>query len=321
MKKHVSLLMALMLLLSLFSAAGRAETPLRIVCTTFPQYDWTRCILGDRANDVELVLLLGNGIDLHNYQPTADDIIKIARSDLFVYVGGESDKWVGDVLQAAQNPNRRVISMLETVVAKEEETVEGMQAEAHNHDEDEAHDHEAEYDEHVWLSLRNAEAITRVLADALCELDPQHAELYRANASAYIDQLAALDARYSDMVHSADRTTILFADRFPFRYLADDYGLTYYAAFNGCSAETEASFQTIAFLAKKVDELHLPVVLTIEGDNPSIAETVIASTQTREQTILSMNSLQAVTEAEVARGESYLGVMTRNLETLTQALN
>lgn len=313
MKKHASLLMALVLLSSLFSAVGKAETPLRIVCTTFPQYDWTRCILGDRVNDVELVLLLDNDIDLHNYQPTADDIIKIARSDLFVYVGGESDKWVGDVLQAAQHPNRKVISMLEAVAAKEEETVEGMQAEAH--------DHEAEYDEHVWLSLRNAEAITRVLADALCELEPPRAELYRANARAYIDQLAVLDAQYSDMVHSADRTTILFADRFPFRYLADDYGLTYYAAFNGCSAETEAIFQTIVFLARKVDELHLPVVLTIEGGNPSIAETVVASTQTRNQTILSMNSLQAVTEAEVARGESYLGVMTRNLETLTQALN
>ena len=321
MKKHVSLLMALMLLLSLFSAAGRAEMPLRIVCTTFPQYDWTRCILGDRANDVELVLLLDNGIDLHNYQPTADDIIKIARSDLFVYVGGESDKWVSDVLQAAQNPNRRVISMLETVVAKEEETVEGMQAEVHAHDEDEAHDHEAEYDEHVWLSLRNAEAIIRVLADALCELDPAHAELYRATASAYIDQLAALDARYSDMVHSASRTTILFADRFPFRYLADDYGLTYYAAFVGCSAETEASFETIAFLAKKVDELKLPVVLTIEGDNHSIAETVVSSTQAKNQQILVINSLQSVTANDIADGESYLGIMTENLDVLKEALS
>lgn len=318
MKKLFALLMALVLACSFLTAACEAATPLRIVCTTFPQFDWTRQLLGDRADDVELTLLLDNGIDLHNYQPTADDIIKIARSDLFIYVGGESDAWVNDLLETSQNSRVKALSMLACVDAKEEEAVEGMQEEAHECGH--AH-HEAEYDEHVWLSLRNAKTITRAIADALCEADPAHAETYRANADAYIAQLAELDAQYADMVRHAARTAILFADRFPFRYLADDYGLTYYAAFAGCSAETEASFKTIAFLAKKVDELNLPAVLAIEGGNHAIAETVVASTQAKNQVILSMNSLQSMTEADVQRGESYLSVMTQNLTILTQALN
>ena len=298
MKKLFALLMALVFACTFLTALCETAAPLRIVCTTFPQYDWTRQLLGDRADDVELTLLLDNGIDLHNYQPTADDIIKIARSDLFIYVGGESDAWVNDLLETSQNSRVKALSMLACVDAKEEEAVEGMQEEAHECGH--AH-HEAEYDEHVWLSLRNAQTITRAILEALCE-----AETYRANADAYIAQLAELDAQYADMVRHAARTAILFADRFPFRYLADDYGLTYYAAFAGCSAETEASFKTIAFLAKKVDELNLPAVLAIEGGNHAIAETVVASTQAKNQVILSMNSLQSMTE---------------NLAILTQALN
>jgi len=318
MKKLFALLMALVFACTFLTALCETAAPLRIVCTTFPQFDWTRQLLGDRADDVELTLLLDNGIDLHNYQPTADDIIKIARSDLLIYVGGESDAWVNDLLETSQNSHVKALSMLACVDAKEEEAVEGMQEEAHECGH--AH-HEAEYDEHVWLSLRNAQTITRAILEALCEADPAHAETYRANADAYIAQLAELDAQYADMVRHAARTAILFADRFPFRYLADDYGLTYYAAFAGCSAETEASFKTIAFLAKKVDELNLPAVLAIEGGNHAIAETVVASTQTKDQVILSMNSLQSMTEADVQRGESYLSVMTQNLAILTQALN
>lgn len=318
MKKLFALLMALVFACTFLTAVCETAAPLRIVCTTFPQYDWTRQLLGDHADDVELTLLLDNGIDLHNYQPTADDIIKIARSDLFIYVGGESDAWVNDLLETSQNSHVKALSMLACVDAKEEEAVEGMQEEAHECGH--AH-HEAEYDEHVWLSLRNAQTITRAILEALCEADPAHAETYRANADAYIAQLAELDAQYADMVRHAARTAILFADRFPFRYLVDDYGLTYYAAFAGCSAETEASFKTIAFLAKKVDELNLPAVLAIEGGNHAIAETVVASTQAKDQVILSVNSLQSMTEADVQRGESYLSVMTQNLAILTHALN
>lgn len=298
---------------------AQGEKKLGIVCTTFPQYDWVRQILGDRVNDVDLTLLLDNGIDLHNYQPTAGDIIKIAQSDLFIYAGGESDGWVDDVLATAQNPSLKTVNLLASVEAKEEETVEGMQEEAHDHDE---HDHdEIEYDEHVWLSLRNAETLTQTIANTLCELDFANAPAYQENAASYIAQLKELDNQYKDAVNNGQHMTILFADRFPFRYLADDYGLTYFAAFAGCSAETEASFETIAFLARKVDELQLPVVLTIEGANHAIAETVVSSTQAKNQAILTMNSMQSVTAKDAENGESYLGIMAENLNVLKEALN
>ena len=313
MKKIIAMLMACLFVLSFTTAFAERETTLSIVCTTFPQYDWVRRILGDRVNDVELTLLLDSGVDLHSYQPTADDIIKIARSDLFIYVGGESDGWVDDALATAQNPNLKVISLLESVAVKEEEMVEGMQAEEHDHD-------EIEYDEHVWLSLRNAETLTQTIADALCALDAANAEFYRENAKNYIAQLNELDNRYKDVAASGARTTILFADRFPFRYLADDYGLAYYAAFAGCSAETEAGFETIAFLAKKVDELNLPAVLTIEGASHAIAETVVSSTQAKNQKILTMNSIQSVTARDIENGESYLNIMSENLNVLKEAL-
>ncbi len=319
MKRIIAILMACLFALSFTIAFAQGEKKLGIVCTTFPQYDWVRQILGDRVNDVDLTLLLDNGIDLHNYQPTAGDIIKIAQSDLFIYAGGESDGWVDDVLATAQNPSLKTVNLLASVEAKEEETVEGMQEEAHDHDE---HDHdEIEYDEHVWLSLRNAETLTQTIANTLCELDFANAPAYQENAASYIAQLKELDNQYKDAVNNGQHMTILFADRFPFRYLADDYGLTYFAAFAGCSAETEASFETIAFLARKVDELHLPVVLTIEGANHAIAETVVSSTQAKNQAILTMNSMQSVTAKDAENGESYLGIMAENLNVLKEALN
>ena len=240
MKKIIAILMACLFVLSFTTAFAESEKTLSIVCTTFPQYDWVRQILGDRVNDVDLTLLLDNGIDLHNYQPTAGDIIRIARCDLFIYKGGESDGWVDDVLATAQNPRMKIVNLLASVEAKEEETVEGMQEEDHDHDEHDEHAHdEIEYDEHVWLSLRNAETLIETIANTLCELDAANAPAYQENAANYIAQLSELDNQYKDVVANGQRTTILFADRFPFRYLEDDYGLTYYAAFAGCSAETE----------------------------------------------------------------------------------
>lgn len=322
MKKIIAILMACLFVLSFTTAFAESEKTLSIVCTTFPQYDWVRQILGDRVNDVDLTLLLDNGIDLHNYQPTAGDIIRIARCDLFIYTGGESDGWVDDVLATAQNPRMKIVNLLASVEAKEEETVEGMQEEDHDHDEHDEHAHdEIEYDEHVWLSLHNAETLIETIANTLCELDAANAPAYQENAANYIAQLSELDNQYKDVVANGQRTTILFADRFPFRYLADDYGLTYYAAFAGCSAETEASFETIAFLAQKVDELQLPAVLTIEGANHAIAETVVASTQAKNQVILTMNSIQSVTAKDAQNGESYLGIMADNLNVLKEALN
>ena len=339
MKKFVMLLMAVALLLNVCVPAALAESrPVKIVTTIFPIYDWVREIAGTET-DMELTMLLDSGVDLHNYQPTAQDILKIAQCDLFIFVGGESDEWTEDVIATAQNKDMVVINLLEALGedVKEEEIVEGMEHE-HHHDEDEDHDEhdhdedhdehehhheeeEAEYDEHVWLSLRNAEKLVQVIADALCEIDADRAAAYRANAESYVEELNALDAAYEAIVSEAAYKTVLFGDRFPFRYMMDDYGLTYFAAFTGCSAETEASFQTILFLAQKLDELGLPAVLTIENPKTRMPETIVSSTQAKNQKILSMDSMQGVTAQEVQKGVTYLSVMENNLTILKEALN
>lgn len=352
MKKIIAAAMALLVAAGMFTGCGASEKPtaqgdkLKIVTTIFPEYDWTREILGDQSERAEVTMLLDNGVDLHSYQPTADDLIKIAECDLFIYVGGESDGWVESALASTSNPDRAVINLIDTLgdSVKLEEVVEGMQetehdhdheeGEEHDHDDDHAHDadeehsdaddhdhdHEAETDEHVWLSLRNAQAVCQKIAEKLGEIDPEHEQAYTQNALAYIDKLSALDAKYQATVDAANKKTLVFGDRFPFRYLTEDYGLNYYAAFVGCSAETEASFETIRFLAEKTDALGLSHVLTIENPNHKIAETVVANTSGKNQQVLSMDSMQSVTSKDVAAGATYLSIMEHNLEVLTQAL-
>ena len=319
MKKALAFLLSFALLVSCTAACAGAETKrINVVTTIFPIYDWVREVVKDDASHVNITLLLDNGVDLHSYQPTAQDILAISTADLFVYVGGESDEWVEDVLQSAMNPDLKAISLVDAMEEdiRMEEIVEGME---HDHDHD--HEHGDEADEHVWLSLRNAGKLTKVIADTLSEIDPDHAEHYQANASAYTGKLADLDARYTETVNGSACQTVLFGDRFPFRYLADDYGLTYYAAFSGCSAESEASFQTIVFLAQKVDELGLPAVLTIEHPKTKIAETVVSTSQAKNARILSMDSMQGTTAADIQAGMTYLSAMEANLEVLKEALN
>lgn len=291
-----------------------------IVCTTFPQYDWIRNIIGDDSDKFQLTMLLDQGTDLHSYQPTAEDIAKIADADMFVYVGGESDGWVESALKEAANKDMKVVNMLDALgtAVKVEEVVPGMQAE----EEEETEEGEGpENDEHVWLSLRNAVTLTDVLSENIQEIDPANKEDYVENAGKYVDKLNDLDGRYALTISKGKRQAILFGDRFPFRYMTDDYGLTYYAAFVGCSAESEASFETITFLAHKVDELKLPVILTIEGADHNIAESIKNATESKNQEILTMNSMQSVTAEDVADGETYLNVMEDNLNVLSQALN
>ena len=325
MKKIIAFALALLLCAPLLPAGSMAENQkLRVTVTIFPIYDWVREIAGENMENMDVTMLLDSGADLHNFQPTASDILNVAKAGLFIFVGGESDGWVDDVLKTAPNPARRTVNLVETLggLAKAEELVEGMEHEHEDEDHDEDHDHEeAEMDEHVWLSLRNARALCRVIADALCEIDPDSAALYQGNLAAYEEKLATLDQKYAEAVAASAFDAILFGDRFPFRYLADDYGLTYYAAFSGCSAESEASFQTIVFLAGKVDELGLPAVLTIENPKTRIAETIVQTTQAKNQKILSMDSLQSITAQDVKAGVSYLAVMESNLESLKQALN
>ena len=296
-------------------AESAAEEKIRIVTTIFPEYDWVREILGDKADSAEITMLLDNGVDLHSYQPTADDIIKLSDCDLFVYVGGESDGWVDDALKSAANRDRKVINLLEVLgdSVKEEETVEGMQ-------EEEEDQEEQEYDEHVWLSLKNAKTLVGAISAALQELDPDNKDTYAANADAYGQKLSALDAEYQKAVSAGTYKTLLFGDRFPFRYLVDDYGLSYYAAFAGCSAESEASFETVSFLARKVDEGKLPCILTIEGKNHKIAETIVQNTAGKNQKILTMDSMQSTTSQDVAGGTTYLSLMAKNLDVLKEAL-
>ena len=320
MKKIIAGAIALvMLFAAALSGASLAEAgQIGVVATLFPIYDWMREIVGD-VQGVEITLLLDSGVDLHSYQPTAQDLLKVADCDVFVYVGGESDEWVDDVLAGVPNPDRVVVNLMEALGddAREEETVEGMEAEAEEEAEEAG---EMEYDEHIWLSLRNARKLVGALADALGRADPANAEAYGANAAAYIEKLDALDARYAEVRAAADFDTLLFGDRFPFRYLVDDYNLNYYAAFSGCSAESEASFETIVFLAGKVDALGLTTVLTIEGDNHRIAETIVGNTQAKDAKVLAMDSLQGTTGEDVKNGATYLGVMEANLEVLKQAL-
>ena len=305
----------------MFPPAAAEEKKINVVTTIFPIYDWTREVIGENSQ-VELTLLLDNGVDMHSYQPAAADIMKIATCDVFIFVGGESDRWVEDALLEAANPGRIVIRLLEALGenVRMEEIVEGMQ---HEHEEP-AGTHEKpgpEADEHIWLSLRNARKLVGIISSALGKADPAHAESYQANAAAYDEKLAALDLEYSRAVSGASFHTALFGDRFPFRYLFDDYGLSYYAAFSGCSAETEASFQTIIFLAQKMDELKLPAVLTIEGANHQIAETIIGTTAEKNQKQLTLNSMQGFTLRDAQAGATYLSVMRDNLEVLKQALN
>ncbi len=495
MKRYFALLLAVLFAVGCFSACGtgpaphaRDEDALQIVTTVFPEYDWVESILGENPGNAEVTLLLDHGVDLHSYQPTADDILKISTCDLFVYVGGESDEWVEDALAEAANENMVVINLLETLgdSVKTEEVIEGMEHEhEHEHEEiddadiqdrtlaqfngdwqsllpmlesgsldeyvehhaeehgepvdevreeiaenwscevekvsidgdtitfvyadgttvsaeysyagymamkdedgditgvryqfetdgadapkyvqlndhgytstnevehfhlyfgeegfealaesesnpffvpaafgaedvlEELMEEEEELDEHVWLSLKNAAVLCDAIADALEQLDSENAETYQANADAYQAQLSALDAEYAAAVSAAPGKTLLFGDRFPFRYLADDYGLDYYAAFAGCSAETEASFETILFLAQKVDELGLDTVLTIEGTDHRIAETIVENTASQDQQILTMDSMQSTTSQDAANGVTYLSVMEGNLDVLKDAL-
>ena len=374
MKKLLSVFTALSLTAGCITACSTNNAPaadnknLQIVTTIFPEYDWVMNILGDNPSNAEVTMLLDNGADLHSYQPTASDILKISTCDVFVYVGGESDEWVDDVLKEATNKDMVVINLMDELgnAVKEEEIIEGMEGHDHEHDDeedrehdedhdheedhdhdehdedhdhedhdhededhdDEDHDHEhhheegeVEYDEHVWLSLKNASVLVGAISEAIAKADSANAATYRANASAYIDKLNALDKEYSDMVNAAARNVLVFGDRFPFRYLIDDYGLVYYAAFVGCSAESEASFETIMFLAGKVDENSLTSVITIEGKEHKIAETIISNTATKDQKILTLDSMQTTTMADIKNGTTYISVMESNYEVLKEALN
>ena len=320
--------------------AKDSNKKISIVTTIFPEYDWVREIVGNHSDKFEITYLMNKGVDLHSYQASAEDIAKVSSADLFIYVGGESDTWAEDAIAEATNKDMKVINLLNSLGSdvKEEEVVEGMAAEdEHDHDhseeakdhdhseEDKDHDHakegeEVEYDEHVWLSLKNAQKLVMDIEADIESLDPDNAADYAANAKAYVQKLDELDKEYQKAVDESSVKYILVGDRFPFRYLVDDYGLKYSAAFVGCSAETEASFDTITFLAGKLDELGLKNVVTIENSNQKIAKTIIENTKNKDQGLLVLNSLQSVSQKDIDGGLTYLSVMKDNLEVLKKAL-
>ena len=324
MQKKKAMILGFMMAAALSPVMGvqAEDSSLSVVTTIFPEYDWMREIIGENS-EVELTMLLDKGTDLHNYQPSAEDMVKIVNADLFIYVGGESDKWVEDALKNAENPDMKVVNLMEVLgdTVKEEEVVEGMEAEDEHEEEEDAHEEEGpEYDEHVWLSLRNAQTLCEMLGETMEELDPEHAQDYQANTENYLSELKTLDEEYQAAVAEGNKDTLLFGDRFPFRYMTDDYGLNYYAAFVGCSAETEASFETIAFLADKVKELGLDTILTIEGSDHKIAETISATSGVEDIKILSLDSMQSVTGKDAQDGADYVDIMKKNLEVLKEAL-
>ncbi|MDR0383854.1 MAG: metal ABC transporter substrate-binding protein [Christensenellaceae bacterium] len=324
MNKKIKIILSVIGAVCLVTAAvflginlGKKDKP-SIVCLGYAQYDWTLQVLDAHEKDFDVKYLLDSGVDLHSYQPSPADILAIKTADLFIYTGGESEEWVEDILI---DVNVNSISLLECIENPyEEEIIDGMEDEEEENEEEEEEEEETEYDEHVWLSLQNAKVLVRIIADEICKLDKDNAADYDANADAYIEKLDGLDQQYQTVIENANRDTILFADRFPFRYLVEDYNLNYYAAFVGCSAETEASPATIAFLIEKVNELDLQCIVVLENTRCTFAEIIIRDSADKNQDVLTMNSLQSISKSNIINGISYLSVMESNLETLTQAL-
>ena len=319
MKRLLTIVLSAVITYCLFAGCGTSTSKdgrYKILTTVYPVYDWLKYIT-EGAENVEVNLLLDDGKDLHSYQPTAEDMVKIRACDLFVYVGGESEKWVNDaaaVYFTADNEKKKV-SLLDLLgdQAKQEETVEDMQVED---------DEKTGLDEHVWLSVKNARQFCAYLTDTLKTADTANAEVYETNGRIYREKLDAIDARYTAALTEFPKKydTLLFADRFPFRYLMDDYHLKYYAAFAGCSAESEASFETVAFLVNKLDELSLPAVLTIDGSDKKLAKTIIETSKFKDTAILTLNSMQSETDERLKTDGDYLSIMNTNLETLKLAL-
>lgn len=322
--KTIALLSALMVLVLLVGCAsgkneGKADNnknnKIKIVTTIFPEYDWVRNIVGENNDKVDVKLLVKNGVDLHNYQPNTDDLLAISNADIFIYVGGHSDQWVDEALKDPVNKDRVVINLFD-VLDKDLKPLKESEGMEHHHDDE----HHHENDEHVWLSLPRTIKAVDYISTQLVSIDDDHSDAYENNTKDYIKELEELDQAYRACIGEGTKDTVVFADRFPFYYMADDYGLNYYAAFTGCSAESEASFETVSVLAKKIDEYELKYLLTIENRTHKIPETVIESTTLQNQEVLEMNSLQSVTEKDINDGITYLNAMKSNLEVLKIAL-
>ncbi len=320
MKRLLSLLLAGVLLLGALcgcSVPAKQEEGLSVVATIFPQYDFARQVMG--SSD-DLTMLLRPGQEVHSYEPTPQDIIAIQNCDLFIYVGGESDAWIEDVLEGMDTSHMVILSLMDLVDPLEEDTDSVLEnPEEHSHEDGEAtHLHEEEYDEHVWTSPKNAMLITQAICDALCDIDPSNAQIYRQNTAAYLEQLEELDQDFREVIGSASRDTLIFGDRFPLLYFVREYGINYYAAFPGCASETEPSAATVARLIDLVREEQVPVVYQIELSNGNIARSIADSSGAKVETFYTCHN---ITRDDFNAGETYLSLMERNVNSLKEALN
>ena len=287
---------------------------LSVVTTIFPQYDFVRQIAGD---NVQLTMLLKPGAESHTYEPTPQDIVKIQECDLFIYNGGEGDVWVDSILESLDE-KVDTIALMDCVETVEEEVVEGMQEEEHDHEHGHEDEEKPELDEHVWTSPENAEKIVSVISQKLCEKDSDNAETYKVNTDKYLSELEKLDEQFKEIVSGGKRRTMVFGDRFPFRYFADAYDIEYFAAFPGCSSESEPSASTIAFLIDKIEKEDIPAIFSIEFSSKKIANTLSEATGAQ---ILEFHSCHNVTTEDLKNGETYVSIMSRNADNLEKALN
>lgn len=297
-----------MVLTLLFSccSCGKSYSPqsdgeLRIIASIFPIYDWTENI----AENAKVECLGGSGADSHSFEPTVNDIAEISKADVFICVGGESENWVDSAVEASKNENLTVIKLINNVNNLKEDAVNPQT------------DSEDAYDEHIWLSLKNAKICVKEIADAISKVDSKNSEKYNENAGVYVKKLDDLDKKYRETIENSKRKTLIFADRYPFRYMAHDYGIECFAAFAGCSSESQAEFKTVAFLIEKVRETSAPYVIKIDGSNGLIAEMVKDETNSD---ILTLNSCQSVTKSEISEGANYINIMSDNLAALQKAL-
>jgi zinc transport system substrate-binding protein len=298
-------------------AGGDADQKVSVIATIFPPYDFA-CEIADGKADV--TMLLPPASESHSYEPTPQDIIKIQNCDVFIYGGGESDEWVKEVLKSMDTGGMEIVTLMDCVAAVEEEVVEGMEDEEEHEEEATGGDapEEPEYDEHVWTSPKNAALIVQKIADALCAVDAANAASYQKNTATYLGELDVLDAKFQDVVDGAARKTIVFGDRFPFRYFADAYGLNYFAAFPGCSTETEPSAATVKFLIDKMKAEKIPVVFHIELSNEKMANTISEATGAK---VLLLHACHNISKADFESGLGYLDLMTKNVDALKEAID
>lgn len=314
MKRFISIILVFFIFVSTLTGCSKdentiASNKISVVATIFPQYDFVREIAGE---NVELTMLLPPGSESHSFEPTPKDIAKIQDCDVFIYVGGDSDSWIKGILESIDTSKMKIISLMDTVDVVEEEIVEGMEND-HDHD----HHEESEYDEHVWTSPRNAKIIVQAISQVLCDIDKDNSSIYRRNTASYVKKLDELNTDFKNIVDAGVRKTIVFGDRFPFRYFADEYGLDYFAAFPGCSTETEPSAATVAFLIDKVKTENIPVVFHIELSNEKMADTICEATGAKK---LLLHACHNIAKSDFEKGISYLDLMTANLEAIKEAV-